>query len=347
MSESPFLRIALLGAGRIAGLVHAPVLARLPEARVVAIAERDPLARDKAGAHHPAALRFADWERALDVVALDAVVICLPPALHAEAAVAAFRRGLHVYVEKPLALTLAEADAVIAARDEAGRIGAVGFNFRHHPFYLDAARRVAAGELGRILAVRCLFTSARRPLPGWKADPRAGGGAIADLAVHHFDILAHLTGQAPDAASLDAEDLQGDEGALALLRLALADGTPVQMLVGQTTGHSAHVVELLGERGHLTIDLAETEPAQVATPPGRLARLHRLVARLRRLDPRALLAPPGRDPSFAAALGAFVAAARTGGTYRPDLGDGRRALVLALAAQEAAARRAPRRHAAE
>jgi predicted dehydrogenase len=339
MSGTRKLRVALLGAGRIAGLVHAPILARQADVTLVAVADADPVARDRAARHAPGAVRFADWRRAIDLGGLDAAVICLPPAMHAPAACASFSAGLHVYVEKPLALDLEEADAMIAARDAAARLGMVGLNFRFHPLVEDAHRRVRAGELGQLLAVRSLMTSARRPLPEWKRDRGAGGGALADLGTHHVDLVAHLSSQEIDVKGLHVEERRTSCGSLATLAGRLADGTPLQIMVAQTTGQSCNVVQLLGERGHLTIDLAEATPRPLETPPGRLARIARARTRLRALAPRALLAAPGHDPSFGRALDAFVTAAREGApSVRPDLADGRRALAAVLAAEHAAGR---------
>jgi predicted dehydrogenase len=332
------LRVGLFGCGRIASFFHAPILAARGDVEVVAIADGAVEARDRVGMSLPGAVRFADWRTALQVADLDAAVICLPPALHAPVAIAAFEAGLHVYVEKPLALSLGEADAMIAAWRAAGTAGMVGFNFRFHPLIQATRARLGAGELGEIVAVRTMFTSARRVLPGWKADPRAGGGALADLATHHFDLVAHLTGRAVDPASIRAAERREPGGAAASVIAALDDGAPVQMLAAQTTGHSTNVLEVLGERGHLTIDLVnDLRPRTLETPPGRLARAHRLAGRMRLLAPRELAHAPGREPSFARALGAFVSAARTGTRAEPDLDDGRRAVALVLAAERAAA----------
>lgn len=331
------LRVGLLGCGRIAAMVHAPILAARSDVAVAAIADAAPEARDRVGAHAPGAVRFADWSAVLRLAELDAAVICLPPALHAPAAIAAFEAGLHVYVEKPLALDLTEADAMIAAWRAVGTVGMVGFNFRFHPLFDDLRARIAAGDLGALVAVRTLFTSARRTLPGWKADPAAGGGALADLGTHHFDLLDHLTGSRIDPGSLRVEERRGPEGAAATVSARLETGAPVQMLLSQTTGHSSQAVQLFGEKGHLTADVAEHRPRTIESPPGRRARIRRLGERLRALDPRALLAAPGQDPSFGRALAAFVDAARGAPQPRPDLEDGRRALALVEAAERAGA----------
>lgn len=331
------LRVGLLGCGRIAAMFHAPILGADPNVAVTAIADAMPESRDRVGARVPGAVRFADWQKAVAVGDLDAVVICLPPAMHAPAAVAAFEAGLHVYVEKPLALDLAEADAMISAWRAAGMVGMVGFNFRFHPLVESTRTRLSSGTLGPIVAARSLFTSARRVLPGWKADSRAGGGALADLATHHFDLLAHLTGQPIDPASVRAQERRGPTGSTATVSATLRDGAVVQLLAAQTSGHSSHVIELFGEKGHLTIDIVnDVQPRSIETPAGRLARVHRLAGRMRQLGPRELVHAPGREPSFARALAAFVTAAREGMPARPDLEDGRRALDLVLRAEHAA-----------
>ncbi len=336
------LRVGLLGCGRIAAMFHAPVLARLPGVEVRAISDTAPEARDRVGAHVPGAVRFASWQSALDVAELDAVVICLPPAMHAPAALAAFAAGLHVYVEKPLALDLAEADRMVAAWRGSGRVGMVGLNFRHNPLAAAARARCQAGELGRIVAVRSMLTSARRALPGWKADPRAGGGALADLGSHHLDLIPFLAGEAIDPASVQAIERRTAEGSMAVVNAALGQGGLVQMLVAQTSGDGSHVVELLGEKGHLTVDIAaDAAPRAIDVPAGRLARVRRLADRLRLLTPRELLHAPGREPSFERALAAFADAARAERQATPDLDDGRRALALVLRAEAAAGTAAP------
>ncbi len=255
---------------------------------------------------------------------------------------AAFAKGLHVYVEKPLALSLDEADAMIAAWKAAGTVGMVGFNFRFHPLVEATRRRVAGGEIGRLVAVRSLFSSARRTLPGWKAEAGAGGGALADLATHHFDLIGHLTGSRIDAGSIDAVERQTPSGTIATVSGSLAEGVLVQMLASQTSGHSTHLIELLGETGHLVLDIVnDLSPRPVERPPARLARVHRLADRARLLSPREIMHAPGREPSFGRALSAFVDAALAGRPAAPDLEDGRRALALVTAAEVAARRAAP------
>jgi predicted dehydrogenase len=335
------LRAGLLGCGRIAGYFHGPILARLPGVAVTALA--DPVAENRRRLAYaaPAANHYADWQSPIELGEIDLAVICLPPALHARAAVAAFEAGCHVYVEKPLALTRSEGRAMIAAWERAGTVGMVGLNFRFHPLVEEARRRVADGELGAVTAVRTLFTSQRRSLPDWKAEPGAGGDALADLGTHDVDLAAFLTGRPVRPESLRHTGLTGPSGSAATVSGTLADGTLLSLTVAQTTGTSERRIEILGEKGHLQLDLSEARLRMRTGRDGRLARLSRIGRGLSALSPAALLGRQAPEPSFARALRAFVTAAQTGQQARPDLHDGFRAMELVLAAAGRAGPAAP------
>ena len=330
------VRVVLVGCGRIAGYFHGPILGNMPGAELVAAVDADPDARARATARTPGVTRFADWAPALATMPLDAAVICLPPALHAPAARDALAAGLHVYIEKPLATTLADGQAICSAAEAAGRVAAAGFNFRFHPLIEDARTRIARGELGEIIAVRSLFTAARRVLPGWKRERGLGGGVLADLGSHHFDVIPFLTGAPFVEGSLAASLSTAEDGEAASVLGQLEGGTQVSMTVSQLTGHGTNRLEILGEKGHLTVDLSAARPAALERPPGRLARVHRMTARLRALTPAELLHNPGAEPSFGRALAAFVAAATGAQTDLATARDGLAVMRLVEEAEHAA-----------
>lgn len=322
------LRIGILGCGRIAGYFHAPILGAMPGVAVTALA--DPIAenRHRLAPFAPSAVQYADWRLPILLGEIDAVVICLPPALHAEAAIAAFAAGCHVYLEKPLALSIAEGRAILAAHQAAGTVGMIGLNYRFHPLVRDAKARVAQGEIGRVIAVRTLFTSARRALPGWKLVPGAGGDALSDLGTHDVDLVSYLTGHFIQPDTLIGEQSSGPDGSFATVLGRLDNGGLVNICVGQTTGHSARRIDILGDAGHLTVDLADTVPRPVDRPPHRFTRLAQVGQHLSALSPSRLLRRTAQEPSFAPALAAFVGAAKGGQAGSPDLNDGFRALQL-------------------
>src|SRR5215203_3111260 len=186
------LRIGVIGCGQIARGIHLPVLGRIPDARVVALAEPVEASRAAAIAMAPGARSFSDYRELIQGGGLDAVVICAPPHLHAPSAIAAFEAGLHVYLEKPLAPSLAEGQRIVDAWRRARRVGMMGFNFRFHPQAERMRQRLRAGDVGTPLGVRTVFSILPHELPEWKRTRDTGGGVLLDLASHHIDLVHHL-----------------------------------------------------------------------------------------------------------------------------------------------------------
>src|ERR671921_953662 len=145
-----------------------------------------------------------DWREVVARDDIDLVDICTPGDTHAEIAIAALEAGKHVLCEKPLANTVAEAEAMadVAARAAArGVRSMVGFTYRRVPAIGLARRLVAEGRLGEIRHVRAQY------LQDWIADPqapmswrlekdKAGSGALGDIGAHIVDLTQYITGQA-------------------------------------------------------------------------------------------------------------------------------------------------------
>jgi predicted dehydrogenase len=129
------LRIGVVGGGLVAQAMHLPYLLALPGFRLVALAEPSAVVREALGARYGVDRTHADWRSLLDAGGLDAVLVASPAATHADVVVAALELGLHVFCEKPLALTLRDVDRILAARDHAGRVVQVGYMKRHDPAY--------------------------------------------------------------------------------------------------------------------------------------------------------------------------------------------------------------------
>ena len=136
-----------------------------------------------------------DLEATIADPAVDAVDICLPTALHREAAERALAAGKHVFLEKPIALTPEDADAIIRAAERSSRVFMVGLVLRFWPEYVELQRRVEAGELGRPLAVNTHRLSPPIDWNEWMADPGQSGGVAVDLLVHDFDQMNWLLGK--------------------------------------------------------------------------------------------------------------------------------------------------------
>ena len=331
----PSLRVGLLGCGRIARNVHLATLRHLPQVRLAALAESDPARRSDAGRRAPEASLFPDYRDVLERDEIEAVIICLPPALHAEATRAAFDAGKHVYLEKPLAVSCTEAAPVLKAWRAAERVGMIGFNYRFDPRYEQARAILRAGGLGEPVAVRSVFSSAVRTLPAWKRVRNQGGGALLDLASHHIDLLPYLLGTTVEAVSARVSSRHSDDDTAAL-RLHLSNGIIVQSMFAFGTVDE-DVIEVYGSRGKLRVDRYRTAAPVVTAPAfayGRMAELRRAVA-LWRQSLQRLAHPPG-EPSFQAALTAFVDTVHGRAEPLPTLDDGYRSLAVVEAAEASA-----------
>ena len=126
---------------------------------------------------------------------IDIINICLPTDLHREAAERALAAGKHVLLEKPIALTLEDADAILTAAEESNRVFMVGLTLRFWPEYAELAQRLAADELGRALSVSTYRLSPPADWNDWMADPKRSGGVPVDLLVHDFDQMNQLLGR--------------------------------------------------------------------------------------------------------------------------------------------------------
>src|SRR6185503_3694659 len=118
---------------------------------------------------------------------VDAIDICLPTPLHREWTEASLAAGKHVFLEKPIALTLEDADAIVAAAEASDRLFMVGLVLRFWPEYVELQRRIASGKLGRPEVVSAFRLSPPADWNDWMADASQSGGTPVDLMIHDFD----------------------------------------------------------------------------------------------------------------------------------------------------------------
>lgn len=134
MSER--LRVGVVGCGLVAQAVHLPYLAHLgARFELAGIAEPSETVRDALARRYGVPVACSDYRELLDTAALDALVVCSPNATHAEIVLAALDAGLHVLVEKPLCITVDDADAIVAAAEASGKVVQVGYMKRFDPAY--------------------------------------------------------------------------------------------------------------------------------------------------------------------------------------------------------------------
>jgi len=177
--------IGILGAGFI-GTTHVRAYARQPGARVSGVWSRDS-AKAATLAAETGARAYADAQALLDDPAIDAVSITLPTHLHPTWAIRALEAGKHVLVEKPMALSLGECDAMIRAQARTGRVLMVAHVLRFWPEYMALYDYVNSGTLGPPLSITAFRLLGRSAPGGWYEDPAQSGGAVLDLHIHDLD----------------------------------------------------------------------------------------------------------------------------------------------------------------
>ena len=323
------VKVGIIGCGRIARLSHLGLLSRMPQAQVVAVADADDGRREMAKDEAPAAVAHRDYRALLDQQNVAAVVVCLPPALHAPCAIHAFQAGKHVYLEKPIALDLMEASAVVNAWRTSGKIGVIGFNFRYNNLYRDMREQIRRKAIGELVAARSVFSAASRALPQWKRSRESGGGALLDLGSHHADMTNFLFDEEIVAARATARSQRCEQDTV-LLEMQTESGLIVSSFLSMSAIEE-HRFEVYGFKGKLSLHRLARN-TQLTRPSMPYDRIHRIWRSVSDLHPANLLRGPG-EPSFSAALSAFVDAVRQGVQASPDLSDGYRSLAVLDAAE--------------
>jgi predicted dehydrogenase len=256
MADDGRTRVALLGLGAIAQVVHLPILSQLPNAALLGACDFDyAKARAIAGRFGIPRVYRSDNE-VLDADDIDAIVICTPSHLHESQAIAALERGKHVLVEKPLALDAAAAERVVAAAELAGRSLMVAMNNRYRPDAMALKPFADGGELGELFLVRgaWLNRKVRVIRPTWRhRKATAGGGAMMDLGVQTLDLALWLLGY-PRVGSIvchmhRGEGLEVEDTAAMVLRLAGGASISLTVSWSLVADRDRHYLRLLGSRG--------------------------------------------------------------------------------------------------
>jgi len=268
------LRVGLIGAGRM-GSVFAQTLAfSVSEVDLVAIADRHESTARQAADRFGVKSTYSDYRQLLAQDDIQAVVIATPTATHPEVIQAAAAAGKHIFCEKPLAQTLPECDASIAAAASAGVRLQLGFMRRFDPAYVLAKRKIEEGAIGTPV----MFHSASR-------DPRRtslefarrenSGGLILDMGVHDFDLARWLMGSEvvrvqTEGGCLVYPELK-DAGDIdnAVINLKFENGAVGNIDVSRNAVYGYDIrTEVLGSEGGLHIGALQQTSTLVLTRQG-------------------------------------------------------------------------------
>ncbi len=194
MSEP--LRAAVVGAGRM-GMVHGHLLQVHPETALVGLVDRDASLREHLRSQGLEAPLYPSLEACYAATDPQAVFVCTPTHTHLAVVRACLARKVHLFVEKPLATTLADAEAIVRAADEAGVMHSAGYVYAHLPIVGRAHELLAARVLGDVIRfhAHAYVSEVFGPKQGWFFQrEQAGGGVVANMASHLLFILGWFFG---------------------------------------------------------------------------------------------------------------------------------------------------------
>lgn len=313
----------IIGIGKVADIAIAPGIAADGQSHLAAVCSRS-LDRATAFADkHGAGAAYDDYAQMLADDSVDVVYIASPNGVHAEQGLAALKAGKHVLVDKPLALQLADAKAMVDAAAAANVLLGTGFHLRHKETTRAARDAIASGRLGDVFyaEMACGAGKGLYPYDTWRADPQmSGGGTLLHQGVHAVDLVAHLCDQ-PIVEVTAMIDKPGEEDVF-VGSCRLADGT-----LANIASHSLR----MGTRPDWTVfgtDGWLDARGGTAPTPGDTLDLHDKDGTSRLASSTA--------PAYATEVADFAAAVASGTTPIASGVDGMRAVAVAEALYRAA-----------
>ena len=308
------VKVGVLGVGKL-GYHHARILRSMENAELVGVVDADP-ARAQAVASEFGARAFDRPEALYEKI--DAAVIAVPTSAHAEVALPGLERGVHLLVEKPLAGTLAEADALVSAADEAGVVLATG-----HVERFNAALRAGEPYLDEPL-----FIESHRLSP---FGPRGTDVAVVlDLMIHDLDLILALVGRPVTEVAASGIPVLTHSVDIANARLQFENGAVANITASRVSMDRMRKVRIFQRSGYLSLDLAAGRGEflrlrEGALRPGSPPSATSLADIVERVPLQGDDVEPLR-----AELDSFLAAVRGEAEVVVSGEDGRRALAVAL-----------------
>lgn len=333
LSRRAPLRFAIVGAGSIAESAHIPALLSIADAEIIGLVEPSEARRDVLCARWPKLPLFPDLEALRSAGMPQALLVSTPPKHHLEPALWAREHGLHLYLEKPVAASARQVEAIVDAWRGADQVAAVGFNYRFHLGVTELAGRLAARDIGRVVAIQTVFATPQAGEGKWRLATDTGGGVLLDLGTHHLDLLGFITkARVTDIACVTSS--RRSECDTALVFATLSNGCSAQCLFALGAAETDRI-EVLGEEGSLQLD--RLTGALVHRP---LRHGYTRGASIRRatnaLNAAFLDVTRARgEPSYRAALAAFVSKIRGRSVSLPSLEEGAHVCRLVETAVEA------------
>ncbi len=342
------INIGIIGTG-FGGKIHLPGFQKIKGARVLAIAGRDLKKTKELAKKYKVPLAFKNWRELVRHPEIDAVSIATPPYLHAPMALEAIKRGKHVFCEKPLAMSVEEAQKMLRAARRARIRHAIDFEFRETPHFKFFKELLLQKRIGKLRYINISWLTGGRAGPnvpyGWQNNAKLGGGTLLAFASHMVDYLEWFFGPVQKilANLIIAKKYTGGKKVSADdtcdILMEFSDGTSANLAFSNVLpGNSGHKITAYGGEGKLELlnpnldnfdmvygfeiwetKLGEHSPKKLSLP-SRFGRLPRY--------------PDGRLALFAKTAQNFIASIKKGKNLGPSFREGLRAQIILEAAQK-------------
>jgi predicted dehydrogenase len=262
------LRWGILSTAAIGRTKVIPAIQRAHRCVVVAIASRDRARGGEVAAELGIPRVHGSYDALLADPEVDAVYVPLPNHLHAEWSIEAARAGKHVLCEKPLALSVPDAERMIAAADEAGVLLMEAFMYRHHPSWVAARDLVRADRIGSLMAVQTTFSYFNDDPGNIRNILGAGGGALWDIGCYAINLSRMLFEAEPTRVVGSIRRDQSDGTDVVAGALLSFPGGGLASFLCSTRAEDDQRVDIYGTRGRINIEI----PFNI--PPDRPTRIH-------------------------------------------------------------------------
>ena len=276
------IRIGIIGCGKIAQVRHLPEYAANPHVELAGYYDLNTQRAQEMAAQYGGKV-YDSYFDLLNDPSIDAVSICVENRSHAEITTYALYAGKHVLCEKPMAVTLAECESMVAAAERNGKYLMIGHNMRFDPVHRRAKQLLDRGVIGDVITFRAVLGNAGPE--GWSVDEgtwffdknKAALGALSDMGIHKVDLIQYLLGQkvietTAKVVTLNKRDNEGqligvDDNALCILRMS--GGALGTMAASWTIyGHECQSTCLYGTKGIMLIYSEPSSPIIVSDMEG-------------------------------------------------------------------------------
>lgn len=195
------INVGIVGLGRLGALYVEYLAYQIPNANVIAVSDSDESRANEIAKTRGIKYAYKDYRDMLELIELDAIVVSSPTSTHKQVVIDASEKGLKIFCEKPLSISLDDAFQMKESIDQSGVFFHMGFMRRFDPGYSAAKTRILEDEIGETIVFKATSRDPYRPSLEY-ADPKMSGGLFLDMGIHDFDLARWFMGNVEEIYSI-------------------------------------------------------------------------------------------------------------------------------------------------